>query len=236
MIAISSVWNYGISDDVITENIASGVSIPENSKKAVQRGRLEYDIDDLKKIVSSTIFDKEPYKKWIFYLCLYTGARLEEICQLNKSDIKNIEGVMCVDITTLDDEGNKIEFDKQLKNSGSIREVPIHKKIIELGFLEYVKSVADGKLFPELTPFKGKYGANYSKWYGRQRKITGITSSKKVFHSLRHTFKTLCVKFHIEKDVRTIFMGHIQEDDHDGYGSYPIETLKEYIDRIVIDI
>lgn len=75
----------------------------------------------------------------------YSGMRLNEICTLRESSIKNVEGVLCFEIT----EG---------KTKSAARIVPVHSKIIPLvksllktthsGFLFYHASItdrADGK-------------------------------------------------------------------------------------------
>ena len=65
-------------------------------------------------------------------LGLYTGARLNELCQLYVNDIRQIDKIWCIDI-------NRNTNDKKLKNASSERIIPIHPKLIELRFLEFVK-------------------------------------------------------------------------------------------------
>ncbi len=45
-------------------------------------------------------------------------------------------------------------------------------------------------MFPGLRPDKkGAVTGNWSKWWGRYARQSGITDRRKVFHSFRHTFK-----------------------------------------------
>ena len=84
-----------------------------------------------------------------------------------------------------------------LKNRSSQRDVPLHPELIRCGFLEYVENrrkKPGDRLFPELDRGSdGKWSSAYSKWMGRYlRETIGITDSRKVFHSFRHTFKDAC--------------------------------------------
>lgn len=89
------------------------------------------------------------YSFWLMPLGLFTGARLNELCQLRAHDvIRDIHGVNLIDI-------NANGFNKSLKNEQSERQIPICSKLIQMGFLDFVaeRRQADGKdalLFSEL--------------------------------------------------------------------------------------
>ncbi len=99
---------------------------------------------------------------------LFTGARLNEVCQLNpntdiKQDMKT--GIYYFHFT---DEGLVEGIEKSIKTSSSRRIVPIHSKLIELGFLDYVDHVKSGGhkiIFPSWPPNHGKASAKVSKWF-----------------------------------------------------------------------
>ena len=90
-------------------------------------------------------------------MALYTGGRINELCQLYLSDIRVSEsGVAYLDFNldtpdkVMDDE---TETDKSLKTPNAQRQMPIHPELIKLGFLKYVEALkVDGRerLFPEL--------------------------------------------------------------------------------------
>ena len=89
------------------------------------------------------------YSFWLMPLGLFTGARLNELCQLRAHDV--IRDVYGVDLISINANG----FNKSLKNEQSAREIPICSKLIEMGFLEFVaeRRMADGidaLLFAEL--------------------------------------------------------------------------------------
>ncbi len=83
---------------------------------------------------------------------------------------------------------------EETKTAAGRREIPIHKKLIELGLLDYVarlKAAGNDRLFPELTKQRDGYSARVSKWFAKYRQRCGIegTNYRKCFHSFRHTFK-----------------------------------------------
>ena len=94
---------------------------------------------------------------WIPLLCLYEGLRVSEASQLYTNDVVAVDGVWCLsvisDASDDDEDGpptrsslnvarSADEF-RRLKNPSSRRIVPIHPKLIELGFLEFVRRVTD---------------------------------------------------------------------------------------------
>ena len=99
---------------------------------------------------NAVLQDARSYCFWLPPLALFTGARLNELCQLRVHDIiEDSHGVRLISI-------NANGFDKSLKNQQSAREIPICSKLVDLGFLEFVEERrlaggADALLFSELV-------------------------------------------------------------------------------------
>ncbi|TOB10324.1 hypothetical protein CGK12_24715, partial [Vibrio parahaemolyticus] len=56
---------------------------------------------DLKKIFSLDVFkrrSKDAWHYWLPILGLYTGARINELCQLYTDNVKEVEGIWCINI------------------------------------------------------------------------------------------------------------------------------------------
>ncbi|MBK6511599.1 MAG: hypothetical protein IPG06_20595 [Haliea sp.] len=90
-------------------------------------------------------------QQWLPVLALYTGARQTELAQLLITDVVQIDGIWCLNIT---DQGN----DQKLKTKLQCI-VPIHKGLIAQGFLDYFRDIEKSKhkqLWPTLKP--GRYG------------------------------------------------------------------------------
>jgi len=88
----------------------------------------------------------------------------------------------------------------RVKTSSSRRLVPLHSDVIAAGFDRYVQNQRrSGHEWPfsDLEPdHDGRRGGNFGKFFARflrQNQWCGITDRRLVFHSFRHTFKTLCM-------------------------------------------
>jgi len=149
--------------------------------------------DELKKILNNLVYDAEnPSRYWVVMLGLFSGARLNELCQLHLNDLQRIGGTDCICIS-IDDADKTF---KRLKNKPSRRTVPIHPELLEAGFMRYVKQRRkdtkgkNAQLFPELVyKEKSGYGRQVGDWFGRyKKKIKVIDPVKRGFHGFRHTF------------------------------------------------
>ena len=90
---------------------------------------------------------------WLPILGLFTGARLNELCQLQITDVKEEEGILFLNIT---DDAN----DQRVKTAGSKRRCPIHSTIEMLGFrdfYEWRKASGEKLLFKEVKLSKDGY-------------------------------------------------------------------------------
>ncbi|WP_407279719.1 site-specific integrase [Aromatoleum evansii] len=137
------------------------------------------------------------HKYWLPHLCLFTGARINELCQLNpQTDIiqSGNAWVLRLDPETEGDE----RVTKSLKNTSSKRLVPIHPQLLELGFLDYVTAIQKTGaklLFPAFRPAAGKASKVAREWFADFLRDTGLrdeTPGKGVrgSHVFRHTLIT----------------------------------------------
>lgn len=186
--------------------------------------------------------------RWLPLLALHTGGRLEELAQLQREDVLRDETYgwyIKIHTTESGEDDDHEDFDdddddddavmstkkKHVKNASSIRVIPIHPKLVELGFIEYVKHIKTGALFPSLRP--DQYGiltTSFSTWFGREKQKLGITSFRKVFYSFRHLFSQTCKQKSdvISQEVREVLLGHVTDDKiSKDYGGefYPLERL-----------
>jgi len=129
------------------------------------------------------------YYYWLPRIALFSGMRLNEICQLLLNDIKEIDGIFVFDIND--------EKEKRLKTKASKRYTPIHSRLIEMGLLERVeglKQQGKERLFEELRYSDGdqNYISAASKWFARIREKFGWVglSPRLDFHSFRHNVIT----------------------------------------------
>jgi integrase len=173
---------------------------------------------------------KYPSLYWVPVIGLYTGMRLNEICQLYISDVTYKEGVLVFDVNA---EGE----DKNLKNLSSARAVPVPKAVMDIGFMGYVegiKKLGSKRLFPDIPLGKSKknYSSIFTKRFIRLMDATGINREGLCFHSFRHTFIDKMRLANVEKAIVMQIVGHSQSKDvHSGYGQgYSLKALREAID------
>lgn len=189
-------------------NVFEGESKAAGARPKGKTSRLPFSDSD----IASLLYGNEtqaktynnPYHYWLIPMGLLTGARLNELCQLRLDDIKSIDGVWCIDINN-EGEG------KRTKTASSVRVVPLHEKLINLGLLQYVealKSAGHERLFPELKELRDGHGQAASKWFNRHRKECGITAAEKVFHSFRHTFITKLINSGVSDTLISPVVGH----------------------------
>ena len=181
---LSAFMSWCKSNGYVPENPLQGLKVMTGSAK---EARLSLESADLAALLDLNALQSEarkhPWRYWLPLLGRFTGARLEELCQLRLNDFIQQHNIHCIRI----DDNNEGQM---LKNSSSRRVIPIHPTLINLGLLQYVGTVgATGanRLFPELDPIRGKLGHAPSKWFGRYKTKRGITDPKKTFHSFRHT-------------------------------------------------
>ncbi len=96
---LSGFFRFCRDQGYMDTNFAQGKKI-KTKRRHPQDQRDIFTTNDLNTIFNAPeymTFDK-PYKFWLPILGLYTGARLNEICQLKLEDIKEIEGMLCFDI------------------------------------------------------------------------------------------------------------------------------------------
>ncbi len=200
--------------------------------KRINVKRVPFNDDDLHRMFSSRLFTfgafKHPYQYWIPLLALYSGCRANELCQLRTDDIIDVDGVWCI--------SHNLSTDDKLLKTFNERLIPIHPKLIELGFLEFVNLFKQNKyqwetgyqshrIFSGLTLDKsrGGYAKNLSRWfngtsntakkrYGGFKSDVGITGSLKQmkdFHSFRHTFSTALENAGVTDNVSYQLTGHV---------------------------
>jgi len=168
--------------------------------------------DDMTRLLGSpgqsTRVQKKPYSaselgllfpnltEKLYPLCLialYSGLRIEEICQLRIEDVN---------------EGFEIN---QGKTRNSIRVVPIHSML--KATVEGLKlQSSDGYLIPNLKPAgRGeKRSHNISKQFGRTKSKLGF-SIEHDFHSLRRTFATAMENIGVPETTIEQLMGHAKQ-------------------------
>lgn len=230
---ISTFFKWLRVNQLIDTNPAEAIIsiLPKQARKKNKiTAREPFTAQELKTLFHSPHFAKPryPYQYWLPLIALYSGARLEEICKLRLSDLKESGGV------------HYFQIDDAKTEAGN-RNVPFHDKLIELGLLDHIKQLrVEGKsrLFPELKEDQyGKYGDAAGDWFARYNKRHGIIDSKKTFHSFRHTVADFYKQTFDNPELRDALLGHEDKVAHGTYGTrYKPEALKPFVDKLEYDL
>jgi integrase len=200
----SSFLNWAVNEEVIARNPIRGLRLPDTVAKKDKRH--PFSADQLQAIFNAPLYrgcqdGERGYSKvgnarprnarfWVPLIGLHTGMRLNEICQLDVTDVREIEGVHCIVVTEGSLDGTD---DKKLKTVASERVIPIHPTLLACDFMAFVKQrQREGrtKLFYEIDAGpRGKRGVAFSKWFTQFSRSCGAYRPRTSFHSFRHCFR-----------------------------------------------
>lgn len=215
-------------------------------REAFTQDELKALFGDMGKYVQAT--EGVSSRFWAPLIALYSGMRLEEICQLHLSDIVKVDGVLCFSIN---EESGGSGYVKHVKSSAGIRKVPVHPHLWdELGLKKFVASrwaktskekYTSTLLFPDLQERVNavnhatvKLGSALTHWFTRYRRSVGVGGqhgepSTKAFHSFRHTvIEYLHKEARVDLSMLQAVVGHEMVDmgvTENYAGDWPVKTL-----------
>lgn len=253
---VSQLFKQAEEREYISKNPFSSDLLRIKNKTNKKDQRQAFTDHDLQTIFSGDIYTKptpktQPYA-WALLLLLYTGARLNEICQLHVKDIKKVDDIWVIEHINCCD---KKHFKTNTTEGAIVQQTPIHQELIELGFLNFVEQVKqkgnadkDGylRLFPYFThTAKARYGKKCSEFFngkngndGYKHKI-GLRSvkgqSKLDLRSFRHTMATALQQAGVEDRLGYAITGHTDKhaDSGDRYRKgYTLQQLQTALSKV----
>jgi integrase len=218
-----AIFQWAVDNRKLEINPAARINIDLKARSSEKRRG--YSDEEAKTILNAARLEKEAHKRWVPWVCAYTGARISEICQLRSEDIKQIDGIWCIAFAA--EAGS-------LKNVNSERVVPMHSALRDEGFLTFVASVRKGALFPDLAPDRfGSRGGTGTKILSRWIRSLGITDSRiSPNHSWRHRLKTLGRRHGLAVDILDAMTGHGRKTVADTYGDFPPDAMLRELSKI----
>ncbi len=244
---LKQLLRWAQSEGHIDRDPAADLS-PLGEKQAPQDARNPFTIEQLKQIFNAPLYrgckdDGNGYASigpniirgtrfWVPLIGLYTGMRLNEICQLDVVDVQPSKaGVWYLSV-------NANSPDKLIKNSTSKRNIPVHADLIRIGFLKFVEQQKrkSAKLFPDLKRSeRGYHSERMSRWFNEGfLPKSGAKTDKTSFHSFRHTFRDALRAINAQPAVVQGLGGwRIEEGVSGQYGSgLSVDQLSRPIKRI----
>ena len=139
---ISSLINSVINQGYTNQNVFRGKLEPIRSQQIIEK---HFTSDEMNLIlgdrfISESLAINKPERYWVTLLSAYSGARLNEICQLNVDDISKTDGIWPTN-------SNGDSADKSTNTKSGNRVIPLHPKLLSLGFLNYLYQIKIKKNF-----------------------------------------------------------------------------------------
>jgi len=202
---VTSLFAWMASDGAkwkVTGNLAKGLTIA----KAERVKRVAFSDDDLRAMFTQPEWTARQflhsYSYWLLPLALFTGARVNELCQAELKDFGVEHGHPVLSLCV---EGGRA------KSKSARRKVPIHPELVRLGLLRHVerlRKAGEVRLFPECVERRDGHGADASRWFSKFRTRAGITDPRRVLHSTRHGFATQLLDAGIDERQFAPLIGH----------------------------
>jgi integrase len=231
--ALKTVCAWALANNRIDTDPSAGVKIAK--QRMVKVREKGFTLDEAETILKATLApsgkrmpkEHRAARRWIPWLCAYTGARVNEMTQLRKESVflKRAQGQGEVWMIRIAD-----------TKSSAFRDVPIHPHLHEQGFLEFVDSCDPGPLFYSETRSRGgtepgnvHVGGKLAKWV---RSLGVSDPNVDPNHGWRHRFKSLARACDMREEVYDAIQGHAPASVSRGYGDlWPI-VMKREIEKI----
>lgn len=236
--ALSSVYGWSVSKTTLTgikANPATDVGIKVTKARATRpKGLTDAEAQRLSKAaLAITVEEAQPQtlagaRRWATMVCFYTGSRIGAVAQLRREDVAETKEGATIRFTPEAGEGIK----------GDARTVPVHPRLIDLGFLAFVQGAPAGPLF--FAPRQNRranakiaqsdlLARELAEWAGKVVEAPGLG---KVLHAIRHRFMTYCRHAGIEEQYVEAIAGHAPGSQNREYGDFPIFALTRELAKL----
>ncbi|MHC2624005.1 hypothetical protein ACVIW2_006037 [Bradyrhizobium huanghuaihaiense] len=213
----------------------------EKEKEQKEPPRKGFTLEEAKKILTATLVAPSDFisvemaaaRRWLPWLCAYSGARVNELTSLYPDDIRpRGYGIWCMMIKP------------SLEKTSQWRAVPIHSHVIDQKFgqtfLEYVEErrKLNKPLFYDPERRRGgtvrhpqfhKVAERIGDWVHG----LGIPYDVKPNHGWRHVFKSMARHVGMDREVEGFITGHRPKDANSGndYGDPWMLTMSKEIEK-----
>jgi integrase len=240
---IRVMLEHAVDEEIIESNVAASVKGLDRDEEP----RAQFEDAELKKIfywltkptgerstVGGTDLLETDEGLWVPTLALH-GMRLREILQLRVEDICVEDGFHHMVVR------HKPRRQQSTKTKAS-RLVPIHSRIREAGFLDFVderrRSRAAWVFARTERDGAEQLAKEFSRQFGRFLDGTvGISDPDKVFHSFRHTLKALCRRAKMSEEIHDKLTGHSGGGTGRRYGAMTsLDVLDDAVQTVTLDM
>ena len=220
---LKTLFGWAVSNRRLPMNPATGVTIKLGKRKVTRpKGFTDDEAEALLKAADAHQQGNErrktfAAKRWVPWLCAYTGARVGEVAQLRKEDVQKVGANWVIHISP---EAGTVKTDQA-------RDVVMHEHLVAKGFPTFVQSCDDGHLF--VTPAKG--GDVLGPLQGVKNRLAEfaretVTDPRvQPNHGWRHRFKTVARSVGMDSRVVDAIQGHAPRTAGDDYGDVTVTAM-----------
>lgn len=239
-VAAHTVFGWAVKTRKLSSNPFKDAKVTQ-PRKVRTRQTDEFSPKEIECILKATLtFDNIPQsafdaaRRWVPWLCAYTGARAGEMTQLRGKDVLKEDGIWALQITP---EAGSVK-------TRAPRTVPLHEHLIAQGFATFARAKGDGPLFYNTTsplkatkidptnPPRPRYVKTRERLADWVRKLGVTDKAIRPNHAWRHTFKRRAARAGIEQGIRDAICGHSPRTVADIYETPTLDdmakALKEF--------
>ncbi|HBQ2316402.1 TPA: site-specific integrase [Klebsiella pneumoniae] len=244
LIKMAAVFKWAVRNDLIKKNMTEGLELKVPQRKASE-ARNAFSTEQVGQLlVAAKSYSQKtsgkPYHYYVTALAAITGARLNEVAQLQVKDVRVTEaGTVYIHIN----EDDSSLPGKSIKNAHSDRCVPLVDGaygFVLADFMDLLEARRnanascasngdDAMVFDGLRLMRNGYGEQVSKWFNRTLLPKVLTDRDGLaFHSFRHTVATQLKQHGVELAYAQAIMGHSS-----GSITYDRYAKEVEVDRLV---
>jgi integrase len=220
---LKTVFGWAVMNRRMTINPAEGLTIKVGkSRKLRSKGFYDQEASAILKHARNFVAGREApklaaAKRWVPWLCAFTGARVGEMLQLREADVRREGKHWVVHVTP---EAGPVKTDEA-------RDVVLHRQVIEMGFPEFYEKSKGGYLF--IDPKAGELGVRNAVKTARNKVnvfVREVVKDPNVdpSHGWRHRFKTVGIEQEVAMRVLDAIQGHAPRNASEDYGDVTIKA------------
>lgn len=234
--ALKSVFGWGVANGRLTHNPAADVTVARVSK--VRLREREFTAEEARQLLRAAsalergkkLAQTHAAKRWVPWVLAFTGARVGEIAQLRRQDLRleAVEGYpQGVWVLRITPEAGRVK-------TKQAREVPLHPQLVEIGFTVFVSEASGERLF--LVPddagnIAGPLRGLKNRLSEAARELVddpGVSPN----HSWRHRFRTVATDAGVSGNVIDAICGWSSKSVGERYGSVSLKARADAITRL----
>ncbi len=236
---LRAVFKVAVQEKVLAQNPAKSVTVIGYSRnnKPKDEKMAGFNEHEALIILNAARQESISHRRWVPWLCATTGSRVSTMINLRPQDVREIDGIWCVEIT---------RKAGPIKTNESARILPIHEELLRQGFLKFVRGRRnEPRLFydearkrsdaPQHNPGRTK-GGHLRDWLhevAEQNDLAiGRKNKKDPTHGWRHRIMTMGRKAGVSDSILDQITGHKPRTVGEDYGETDLATLREALNKI----